>query len=1038
MSIDDQKKSKAQLIEEVAQLRRRLAEYEKKYPPQETSPSDIKFQEYTDEVVDSPHIVHKHLFEENQEIIDYLENSRLFGPLNRKLLRRLAPLSEIIDYARGEKILEEGQPNNKVYFLIRGKVSIYASGELILSLNRVGDIFGEMSILSSKPCTASVITVTPVRVFTIRSKDVGDYTDVGQGAIQNILYRLFAKILSEKLSLTTDKAKKYVNTNFRLSQTQEELKTYHEQLGEKIEELEQTTVSKNYVDNIIKSMADSLIVVNPNGTIQTVNQETLELLGYQEEELIGKSVEIIFDEEDIFQQRNLQGLMTKVSVRNLEMVYFTKDGQGIPVLFSGSVMYDKTNQVEGFVCVAQDITERKQAEQELRFNKYTLDNMAEGVSVVKQSDGSIIYANPGFGKMFGYKPEETIGKKTSDMNAYDQTGQGSSGTEIRQALENEGMWGGEIHTIRKDGSRFWTQAKVTRFEHHEHGPVWLSVREDITKRKKVEQQIQSITDAMFQYLETGNWQSASKIILKSALFQTESEYGFVGILNGSEVHVLTYEGIRWHGHIGRDFYEAASRAYETMGYLIFDRLDTLFGQVVTTKRTVISNDPASDPRAAGRLPAGHPPLKKFLGVPIFSSGTVVGLIGLANRKEGYSQNDEKKIEVLIQAAGILYDSYLRREREITLEQQLFQSQKMEALGTLAGGIAHDFNNILGAILGNTEIYMMGLPEEKKSDHYLNNIIESTERASLLVKQILTFSRMDPPSFKPMNLATVIREAIKMVRSTIPSKIKIKESIQEHAPVALADTTQIHQIVVNLCTNAYHAMEKEGGTIDILFHEAVQDNEPCLVLTVQDTGIGISAKNQERIFDPFFTTKEVGKGTGLGLAVVHGIVESHKGKIIVKSKPNEGTTFHITFPIAKIQEPPVISKTEFSNSTHNGHILFVEDDLKLFELHQEFLKKLGYRVTACTEGAEALRLFEANADQFDLIFTDQDMPNMTGQQLSQAILGIRPTLPIVLTTGYSSLFSEEEAHAMGIRKYLMKPLKLSSLREALDDCLKPKK
>lgn len=379
-------------------------------------------------------------------------------------------------------------------------------------------------------------------------------------------------------------------------------------------------------------------------------------------------------------------------------------------------------------------------------------------------------------------------------------------------------------------------------------------------------------------------------------------------------------------------------------------------------------------------------------------------------------------------------------------QRLLQSQKMESLGILSGGIAHDFNNILAIILGNAELLMTNRAKDNSERQNLEAILSAGNKAANLVKQILIFSQMDSIKLKPLELASLLHDALILARASIPTDIEIRKSIQKNSGTILADKTQIHQIVINLCTNAYHAIGDKGGLIEITlkrfesndvprihFRESSQTiairNKPYLLLEIIDSGSGISIEDMKKIFDPFFTTKEVGKGTGLGLAVVHGIVKKHQGDIIVESEVGKGTVFKIFFPMIKVE------KIKNDAATHRKKtILIVDDEPALVQLYQAILRRQEYTITVCSNGAEALELFTIDPNKFDIVLTDQAMPNMTGIQLSQALLAIRPDLPIILATGHSEFVTEEIALEMGIRKYLKKPLKIETLSQTIVDCL----
>ena len=366
-----------------------------------------------------------------------------------------------------------------------------------------------------------------------------------------------------------------------------------------------------------------------------------------------------------------------------------------------------------------------------------------------------------------------------------------------------------------------------------------------------------------------------------------------------------------------------------------------------------------------------------------------------------------------------------------LQAQLMQAQKMEAIGTLAGGIAHDFNNILGAILGYAEMVQDACPAHSTVAHDIEQVLKAGNRAKELVKQILAFSRQAKADQVPLQPALIIKEAVKMLRSSLPATITIRQDLSPDAGFILADPTQIHQIMMNLCTNALHAMELEGGilTVSLRKKELGRDDvvdmphmKPgkYLQLSIQDTGIGISPEIRERIFDPYFTTKEVGKGTGMGLSIVHGIAQSLGGSIVCDSRPGAGTVFNLFLPAVEghaLQEGGAAENIP----TGHEHILLVDDEEILVEMGKTLLERLGYRVTARKNSIEALTTFQNQPEAFDLIITDQTMPGMTGIDLSRRILQIRPEIPILLCTGYSSLISEEKALALGIRGFIMKPL-----------------
>ncbi len=382
-----------------------------------------------------------------------------------------------------------------------------------------------------------------------------------------------------------------------------------------------------------------------------------------------------------------------------------------------------------------------------------------------------------------------------------------------------------------------------------------------------------------------------------------------------------------------------------------------------------------------------------------------------------------------------------------LEEELFQARKMEAIGTLAGGIAHDFNNILAAILGYTEIIKLSLPTDSPLETDLNQIVFAGNRATDLIKQILTFSRKKKQQKEELEIHQTVKEAVKLMRSSLPSSIYIQENLDASCGIILADPTNIHQIILNLFTNGFHAIGNKQGSLQISLQsmnvspERVADKPDVkpgsfAELTVQDNGQGIDDATMSRIFDPYFTTKDQGAGTGLGLAVIHGIVEDYKGFIEVESVTGQGTAFHIFLPTLKKKRIKKIVKTGTTPLPRgNERILFVDDEVDITQISHSLLSNLGYRVTVETRSLKALEQIEKNPGYFDLLITDHTMPELTGSDLARSVLELRPNLPIILCTGYTAAFSKQEARQLGIKKYLIKPLSTKKLativREVLD-------
>ncbi len=382
---------------------------------------------------------------------------------------------------------------------------------------------------------------------------------------------------------------------------------------------------------------------------------------------------------------------------------------------------------------------------------------------------------------------------------------------------------------------------------------------------------------------------------------------------------------------------------------------------------------------------------------------------------------------------------------LRIQAQLQQAQKMEAIGTLAGGIAHDFNNILSAVIGYTEIVLGDVAESTSQHQNLQEVLKAGNRARDLVDQILMFSRQTEKKLKPVQINRIVIETLKLLRASLPTTIRIEPKLRSNSAV-LADSTQMHQVIMNLCTNAAHAMRETGGLLKVEVSDTVLDSSfieqhpylspgTYIKLQISDSGHGMEKKIAERIFDPFFTTKERGEGTGMGLAVVLGIVKSHRGAITVESTVDEGARFDVFLPVID-HEADAEFRPKVIMPTGTERILFVDDEKTLVDLGLQILERLGYIVTTRTSSLEALELFMVQPDKFDLVITDMTMPNMTGDEFAAKMMEIRDDIPVILCTGYSERISKDMAHKIGIKEFVLKPIIMSDMattvRKVLDE------
>ncbi len=485
--------------------------------------------------------------------------------------------------------------------------------------------------------------------------------------------------------------------------------------------------------------------------------------------------------------------------------------------------------------------------------------------------------------------------------------------------------------------------------------------------------------------------------ISGVMFAALNRSGEITLLNrkGCDILKLTEEealGLNWFDHF--------------IPKPMVDEIKEVFYQLMEGETTAVEfhENPVVNRSGNERLIAFHNTLLKG------NSGEIIGLLWA-----GEDVTEERLVE----------------KEKANLEEQLRHSHKMEAIGTLAGGIAHDFNNILAVILGYADMAKGSLPASSPAREQIEHVVTAGNRAKELVKHSLAFSRKESQKRGPVLIHLIVNEALKLLRASIPATIEIRQNIDPSCGTILAEPTQIHQILLNLCTNAAQAMDEEGGVLQVdlssvnlgskdLLEEPGLKSGPYVHLSVSDTGMGIAPQHLARIFDPYFTTKDVGKGSGMGLAVVIGIIKSHDGMITVTSNPGDGTVFNLYFPAI-----PGTTKKESIHTlplpTGNERILVVDDDEEIVLMTARILNNLGYQTTPETDSLKALELFSSQPDSFDLVITDQTMPGITGDQLAKKLMRIRPNLPIILCTGYSSRMNTAKADFMGISAFLMKPV-----------------
>jgi PAS domain S-box-containing protein len=728
-----------------------------------------------------------------------------------------------------------------------------------------------------------------------------------------------------------------------------------------------------------------------DGIYIDINEGFTKLTGYTREDAIGKSsidLNIWYDPKD--RQRLVKFLQSEGYVENLEASFRRKNGQIGVGLMSARVL--RLNQEDVILSITRDITERKQVEDELRESENKYSQLVESLTdaILVWSGEHIIYANPTALKLFrANQAGDLIGKRYLDfvhpddrLESVERIKKSKNENWIAPHREHRMITAdGQVIHVESTGVPIQCQGQIQHF----------GIFSDITERKQVEEKLR----------ETENKYRDLADSLPQVIFEVDLN-GTLTYINHNAYVLFGYT----QEEIAKGFNVLEAFIPEDKERVALDIMLNIQGQKLGRQEyTAVRKDGTRFPVSvhANRVLRGQ---------------TATGVRG-----------------ILIDLTA----TKLAEEEKKRLEIQLQQAQKMEAIGALAGGIAHDFNNILSAIIGYTELAMLNEGAEHCTAE-LKEALIAANRAKDLVKQILAFSRQTDEDRMPVRVALVAKEAVKFLRATIPATIEIKTRLDEKSGAVLANSVELHQIIMNLCTNAQHAIGEQAGIlevevknaeIDLAQKNAVIDLEigSYVKLSVRDTGYGMGADTIKRIFDPYFTTKEIGVGTGLGLAVVHGIVKKCGGAIRVESELGKGTTFHIYLPKADMTAS---IKAEQPKTIEGGseRILFVDDEKMLVDIGQQALQRLGYDVVSRTSPIEALELFKAKPDFFDLVITDKTMPGITGDVLAKELMSIRPNLPVIICTGYSQTIDHERAKQIGIKAFVMKPILINEIAAAV--------
>jgi PAS domain S-box-containing protein len=725
-----------------------------------------------------------------------------------------------------------------------------------------------------------------------------------------------------------------------------------------------------------------------------VNETACQRYGYAYEELLGMAAPDITkkDDVDIHSKPDHRKKLYEAGRLTFEATHITKSGKEFPVEINSSVI--ELNQTPTILAVVRDISERKNAENEIRNSEARFRNILDHVENIPvqgySADRRVIFWNTASEKVYGYSKAEAIGRKIEELIIPEEMTRNVIGDIDRWINDGEQIPAGEVVLRNKNGDPVPVYSSHIMHEGGSGNKEFFCIDIDLSQLRNAEWKLQ---DSEKRY--------------RSLIENTMDGFFICKIPSGRFVFLN-------------------QRACEIYGYKMEEGLDLSIWEITASNDHDLIKE-----RVQARLNGDRQGTERRVYTAVRKDGTTF-LAEISSSLVSYSHG--------LAVQGTVRDVTEQERSQL----QLQQSQKMEAIGTLAAGIAHDFNNMLLPLLGYSEMLKADLPADSPLQQHVDRILEAALRSKELVKQILAFSRQGEQEVKVIKLQPIVKESLKLLRSSLPTTIDLQQSIDPACDAVIADPTQIHQVIMNLATNAYHAMGENIGRLGVklkqirmkpglkLFPDLIPGE--YIRLTVSDTGTGIEKDVLAKIFDPYFTTKATGVGTGLGLSVVQGIVKRCHGHISVSSEPGKGTDVEIYLPIVDRQAEPLQTRQSETILGGNEKILLVDDEAIIVQTQKQMLSRLGYRVIVRTGSIDALEAFRANPDKYDLVVTDMTMPNMTGVQLAKAIKEIRPEIPIILCTGYSHQMNEEKCKAIGIQGFILKPVMTKELAEIIRNVL----
>ncbi len=803
---------------------------------------------------------------------------------------------------------------------------------------------------------------------------------------------------------------------------------------ERVRAEEELAATRNYLRTVFNNVYEAIFIHDLNGKVLDVNDKMLQMYGVSREEAVGAYIIPDFSGRD-YPKDYLDVWKKTLYGENQFFEWRAKRPKDCSE-FDVEVFITKLALPGGdFILGAvRDITEQKRAQEALRKSEELLSKIVENIPdmvFVKEAEGlRFAMVNRASEELLGFRKEEMIGKNDYDLFPSDQAVFFAS--EDRQVLADNRPLDIPEETVQtRSGHKILHVKKVPILDNDGSPRYLLSVAEDITQKKQAQEALRmseerfrgianNLPGVIFQYYERSNGERGMYYVSERAgdLFGVKPE-PLADWPERFDACIAPEDRERWTQSITERTRTAAPWDIEA-------RFIKPTGQEMYVK-------------GVGSRP-------QRTGDEIVSNGIVIDVTARKRAEEALQEAHNKLEQRVEERTAELREAYRRLEAEMAerkeVEEQLRQSQKMEAIGTLAGGIAHDFNNMLAIIIGNAELAYEDVENDAGPKQNIEQILAASKRARDLVKQILAFSRKTKSGKTPVRLSSLVEETMRLLRGSLPSTIRMEFDVHTESDTVLGDASQIQQVLMNLATNAAHAMAEKGGILSIgLFDvELKQDavmpdcgmsSGPYVKLTVRDTGIGMKGEVLRRIFEPFFTTKEVGQGTGMGLPVAYGIIRNHGGAIVAESEPGKGAAFTILLPHAEARGRDSKEEEEKGDVPRGKErILLVDDEPLVVQTASATLKRLGYRVTTALGGPEALKIFLETPDRFDLVITDQVMPDLTGIDLAAKMLERRKDLPIILFTGYSEMASRETARAAGIKEFVMKPIVRKQLAEAI--------